>query len=58
MIPAMKAVLSHNFETIVESGAYNIFAAEEEVIEGDTGWEHYVALRLLALIVPSGLMNR
>ena len=38
----MKAVLGHSSETIVESGAYDIFVAEEEVIEGDAGWENVI----------------
>ncbi len=35
----MKAVLGHSFKPLVESEAYDIFVAEEEVIEGDADWE-------------------
>ena len=37
-----RAVLGHSSETIAESGAYDIFFAEKEVIEGDAGWENVI----------------
>ncbi|MBA7706794.1 hypothetical protein ES703_115651 [subsurface metagenome] len=37
-----RAVLGHSSETIAESGAYDIFLAEKEVIEGDAGWENVI----------------
>jgi len=40
MIPAIKAVLGHSFETIVESGPYNISVVEKPVHEWGKG-KHY-----------------
>jgi len=37
-----RAVLGFGAETLQESGAYDIFLAEEEVIEGDAGWENVI----------------
>jgi len=34
-----RAVLGMSSETIGDTGAYDIFAGEEEVIEGEAGWE-------------------
>jgi len=37
-----RAVLGFSSESVVESGAYDIFAAEDELIEGDAGWENVI----------------
>jgi hypothetical protein len=37
-----RAVLGFSSESIVESGAYDIFAAEDELIEGEAGWENVI----------------
>jgi len=37
-----RAVLGHSSELIAESGAYDIFVAEKEVLEGDAGWENVI----------------
>jgi len=37
-----RAVLGHCSESIRESGAYDIFLAEEERVEGEAGWENII----------------
>jgi len=37
-----RAVLGFSSESIVESGAYDIFAGEDELIEGEAGWESVI----------------